>query len=65
MASTDIARASDWPRVGLLLLCGVFALIGGVLPATIYAPAASALLILRAARAPELQARGSAWAVHG
>lgn len=25
MASTDIARATDWPRVGLLLLCGVFA----------------------------------------
>ncbi|MDP3820520.1 MAG: MFS transporter [Burkholderiales bacterium] len=25
MASADIARSSDWPRVGLLLMCGVFA----------------------------------------
>lgn len=25
MASADIARSSDWPRVSLLLMCGVFA----------------------------------------
>lgn len=37
MASADIARASDWPRVGLLLLCGVFAAaqIGKLPPAMI------------------------------
>jgi MFS family permease len=25
MVSADIARSSDWPRIGLLLMCGVFA----------------------------------------
>jgi len=37
MASADIARSSDWPRVGLLLICGVFAAtqIGKLPPAMI------------------------------